>query len=111
MVLRIRRLLIQHLDWLSTQILDLPLKSQPPHPGNVISVIILHVQIQIIRVPEQRSLDRDLLDVVGTGKGEGLGGREVSGGGEVEGVVVDEEFEGAGSGGGVGGADEDGVEF
>lgn len=107
MILRIRRLLIQHLDRLSAQILNLPLKPHPPNPRNIISVIILHIQIQIVRVPKQRSLDGNLLDVIGTGQGEGLGGREVSGGGEVEGIVVDEEFEGAGGGGGVGGADED----
>ncbi len=111
MILRIRRFLIQNLHRLSAQILDLPLKPHPPNPRHFISIIILHVQIQVIRIPEQRSLDRYFLNVVGSGKCESLGGRELRGGGEVERVVVDEKFESAGSGGGVRRADKDGVEF
>ena len=57
MILRIRRLLIQHLKRLPIQLGKLPLEPDPKHPRHIIPVIILHKQRQIIRVPKLDPLD------------------------------------------------------
>lgn len=117
MIPRIRRLLIQHLDLLPTNLYPIPLKPQVTHPGPLFSFasftffgrseIILKEQCQAIRIPKQCPLDRNLLDFGSLRKNKGLGWGGVGCGAEVEVVLVEIDFESARGRGGGGCADED----
>lgn len=74
-------------------------------------MIILHEQGQIVRVPKQRPLDRQLLNLIRPGDVENLCRRQVRGAGEIEIIFIEEEFEGLWGRGRVGSAEEDGVKF
>lgn len=116
MIPRIRRLLIQHLDLLPTNLYPIPLKPQITHPGLLFSFasltirrpeIILKEQRQAIRIPKQCPLDRNLLDFGSLRKNKGLGWGRVGCGAEVEVVLVEVDFESARGRGGGGCADQD----
>lgn len=109
MILRIRRLLIQHLKRLPVQLCKLSLEPNPIQPRNIIPVIVFHKQRQVVRIPKLSPLHLQLLDIVGLRDGESLRRLEVGGGGEVEIVFVVVDFQGLGTAVGGGGADEDGV--
>lgn len=82
MIPRIRRLLIQHLDLLPTNLYPIALESQITQPSLLFSFsctfpfrrseIILKEQRQAIRIPKQCPLDRNILDVRGLRKDKGL---------------------------------------
>lgn len=109
MILRIRRLLIQHLKRLPIQLRKLSLEPNPIQPRDIVPVIILHKQRQVVRIPKLSPLHLQLLDIVRLRDGESLRRLEVRGGGEVEIVSVVVDFEGSGTAVGGGGTDEDGV--
>lgn len=114
MILRIRRLFIQNLKRFSIQLGKLALEPNPIHPRHVLlasAMIILDEQGEAVRVAKERSADGEVLDFVCARDCEGLGWSAVDGGGKVEVVGVAKEFECGWAGGGVGGAEEDGVEF
>lgn len=102
----IRCPLIQHFHRLAAQPRKLPLEAQIADPAHLVAIIILHEQRQAVGVPEQRALDGNLLDIRGLGQGQSLRGMGVRGGRKVQVVFVEEEVEGFGRGGGVGGTDE-----
>lgn len=110
-ILRIRSLLIQHLKRLPIQLRKLPFEANPVYPRNIIPVIILHKQRQIIRIPEFRPLDRQLLHIVRLANRQALCRREVCCGGEINIVPVMVHLQSLRAGVRRIGADEDGVEF
>lgn len=111
MIPRIRRPLIKHFNWLTAQPHKLPLERQIAEARHLVAVIIFHEQRQAVRVAEQGALDGDFLDAGGSREMDGLCGGNIGCGGEVEVVVVNKQVEGLGRRGGVGGAEEEGVEF
>ena len=100
MIIRIRSRFVQNIRRRPPQLHPITLKAQIAHPTNIIPIIILHKQCQALYLPEQRSLDSNILNLRGLRQGEFLGGSEVAGGAEIEIVAVDEDFEGLGRGGG-----------
>lgn len=120
MISRIRRLLIQYLDLLPTNLYPIALEPQITHPSLLFSFsytfpfpsfcrseVVLKEQRQAIRIPKQGPLDRDLLDFGSLRKNKCLGWGGIGCGAEVEVILVEIDFESAGSGGGGGCADED----
>lgn len=97
MILRVRRLLIEHLKWFPVQLCKFSLEAHPIHPRNIVPVIILQKQRQVVCIPKLSPLNRQLLDVIGLGDCENLRGLEIRGRGEVEVVSVVVNFEGFGT--------------
>ena len=111
MILRIRSLLIQHLKRLPIQLRKLPFEANPVHPRKIIPIVILHKQRQIIRVPEFRLLDRQLLHIIRLTNRQALCRREVCRGGEINIVPVMVHLQSLRAGVRRIGADENGMEF
>ena len=113
MITRIRRQLHHKIHGLLIQPHEIPLEPQITDPRLILlapAPVILEEERKRPRRVEQRALDGYLLHVVRLRDLERLRGRLVGRGGEVEGVVVEEEFEGLGGGGRGRGAEEDAVE-
>ena len=65
MILRIRRLLIQHLEWLPIQLRKFSLETDPIHPCNITPIIVFQEQRQIVSIAKLSPLDLQLLDIIG----------------------------------------------
>ncbi len=105
MIRRVRGSLIQDIRRRLPQLHKIALEPQITTPRHLVAIIILHEQRQVLDLPEQRTLDGDILDLGRLRELEFLDGSEVSGGAEIEIIAVDEEFERLGCGGGGRGAD------
>lgn len=106
MISRIRRLLIQHLNRLPSQPREIPLEPQIKNLHYIRSKTLLPEKREAVCVPKQHSLHRQLLDIRGARKLQGLHGRERSRSIKVQSVSVEENFERFGCGGGEGAAEE-----
>lgn len=111
MITRIRSRFIKNIRGRLSQHHPIALKPQITHSTNILPPIILHKKRQTLYFPKKRPLDPDILHFTRLTQFKSLRGLHFRRGAEIEIVAVDEDFQGFGGGGRVGGADEEGVEF
>ena len=93
MVFGIRSFLVQHFYWLSAELREFSLESDPIDSSHVVTAIVFKEQVQIIDVSERGSLHWNLLDIICLRDLQRLGGGEVRSCREIEIIAVVKKFE------------------